>query len=760
MTDPLTMLEGISAMLDIRSHVVSLIRTAKFAASDRQKPIAEDSVEINSAEPWELTFQVLNQDDTGPRAQFEQSLRYLGAKLGKERFSLTWPFTKEGLQEMLTSIERQKSMFAIALTNDSIRLSAAITVQAEEITKGVDVRIVEITKSVDIIRHAHESHFQAFESSCLEVVDHIHGLSEGTRKKREILSRLMSIAFEATHADIASRRANGTGERLLETREMLCWLKTPEILRCQGIPVSAKTILASLVIDKLRGMVKEDLNLGVAGIYCSCKEPETTSNLIGSLIRQLAEPLETIPRSLEALNRLDAFHTISGLYSKIMIIVDTLDECADRLDLVKQLLTMLIMKSATKIHILVTSRKDLTDVERTLKADLQLDIISRERDVRLFLQQNLRDHERVSGWIIRDTVFEASIIDAILGRLYGIILLTLLCMELPADIPTKRGIRKALETLPVGTDDNYKEAWVRIGSQKSQQAKIGKQILAWVVHATRPLTVQEVQYALAIEPGDEDLDLEGLLNVPDWTSFCAVLIVIDGKHDLNTLVHPTRQEFFQNQKEALLPTAHEDIAETCITYLRMKRFRSYEAIHFQADLLFNYAALHWDYHVCCADNDKALSLALQLLDDENGRSTAAQLLIERSPSIYWKQRIGRKVSMKPVHLVAYFGLSRLVGRLDLNTDINDGSDKTGSPIYWALEGNQNQMLKVLLEHGADANALRFQAYADARSGDSGYNSYPLITATKMGNITALGYLLQHGASVDQSRGGSTISSLL
>ena len=72
----------------------------------------------------------------------------------------------------------------------------------------------------------------------------------------------MSIDFGATYAEIASRRANGTGERLLETREMLYWLRTPEILWCQGIPVSGKTILASLVIDKLRGMVKEDLKLG------------------------------------------------------------------------------------------------------------------------------------------------------------------------------------------------------------------------------------------------------------------------------------------------------------------------------------------------------------------------------------------------------------------------------------------------------------------------------------------------------------------
>lgn len=161
-----------------------------------------------------------------------------------------------------------------------------------------------------------------------------------------------------------------------------------------------------------------------------------------------------------------------------MMIVDALDECADRLDRVKLLLTMLVLNSATKTYILITSRKGLTDVERTLNADLRLEVISRDRDVRLSLQQNLHDHERLSGWAIQDTDFEASIIDAILGKLSGMFLLALLYMELLADIPTKRGVRKALETLPVGTDDNYTEAWIRISSQKSQHAKIDKQILA------------------------------------------------------------------------------------------------------------------------------------------------------------------------------------------------------------------------------------------------------------------------------------------
>ena len=207
--------------------------------------------------------------------------------------------------------------------------------------------------------------------------------------------------------------------------------------------------------------------------------------------------------------------------------------------------------------------------------------------------------------------------------------------------------------------------------------------------------------------------------------------------------------------ETFFPTAHEDIAESCIIYLRMKQFMDHEAIHLKNDPLLTYAALHWGHHVRHANSDRAFDLALQLLHDEKARLTAAQLLVDRSSSTFWKQRVGLKsaASTKALHLAAYFGLSRLIEGLGLMKEINDGGDRTGSPVYWAMEGNQNETLKTLLEHGADANAPRFQAYADARYEDSGYDTYPLIDATKMGNIEAITLLLQHGAVVNQSQSG-------
>ena len=288
-------------------------------------------------------------------------------------------------------------------------------------------------------------------------------------------------------------------------------------------------------------MAREDPSLGVAGIYCSYKEAENPSNLIGSLVRQLAEPLEAIPQAIEAPDRLDALYSLLGFFSKVIMVVDALDECTDRSDLMKQLETMRRMMLRANIHLLVTSRKGLIDVERTLTADLRLEISSHDQDVRIFLQQSLRANDRLSDCIAQDIAFEGSITDTILGNLSGMFLLARLHMDLLADIPTKRDVRKALHNLPNGTDNTYMEAWCRIIGQKTQQAHIGKQILSWVVYTFRPLKVKEMQYALAIEPGDEELDCEGLLSVPDLTSFCAGLVVIDEKSNMITLVHPTTQ---------------------------------------------------------------------------------------------------------------------------------------------------------------------------------------------------------------------------
>ena len=138
-------------------------------------------------------------------------------------------------------------------------------------------------------------------------------------------------------------------------------------------------------------------------------------------------------------------------------------------------------------------------------------------------------------------------------------------MDLLANILTKRGVRKALERLPSGIDDTYTEAWSRISGQIPEQSELGKRVLSWAIHATRPLRVSEMQEALAIEEGDELLDQEWLFDAARLTWFYAGLVMINEQRQLITLIHPTTQEYFNARKNAFF-LLHMRASQLCVLH--------------------------------------------------------------------------------------------------------------------------------------------------------------------------------------------------
>ena len=147
---------------------------------------------------------------------------------------------------------------------------------------------------------------------------------------------------------------------------------------------------------------------------------------MGSIIRQLLEPLDIEPPStpLTLENARAVMPEILTSYSKIMLVVDALDECEDRVTLMKELqqLVQSISNGASKtlIHLFVTGRHSVSsDVERMLKPAFQLEIRSKDDDVWIFLEQILHEHGQLSQWVTESPEFGSSIIDAILSRLSG-----------------------------------------------------------------------------------------------------------------------------------------------------------------------------------------------------------------------------------------------------------------------------------------------------------------------------------------------------
>jgi hypothetical protein len=136
MADPLSISASIIAVIQLSGTVIEYLNGVKAASEDRQRLLnevtsisgflyflkdrAEQSQQGNS---WSSTLKSLN-GPKGPLEQFKIALERLTSKLApvvglrKAGKAITWPFQKEEIKELLATIERQKSLFSLALQND------------------------------------------------------------------------------------------------------------------------------------------------------------------------------------------------------------------------------------------------------------------------------------------------------------------------------------------------------------------------------------------------------------------------------------------------------------------------------------------------------------------------------------------------------------------------------------------------------------------------------------------------------------------
>jgi len=99
-----------------------------------------------------------------------------------------------------------------------------------------------------------------------------------------------------------------------------------------------------------------------------------------------------------------------------------------------------------------------------------------------------------------------------------------------------RQVRTTLENLPEGMDNTYDEAMERVERQDDSRKELAKQVLSWITYAVRPLSVEELQHALAVVPDTTNLDPENITDEEILTSVCAGLVVIDGERNVIGLV--------------------------------------------------------------------------------------------------------------------------------------------------------------------------------------------------------------------------------
>jgi hypothetical protein len=114
-----------------------------------------------------------------------------------------------------------------------------------------------------------------------------------------------------------------------------------------------------------------------------------------------------------------------------------------------------------------------------------------------------------------------------------------------------KAIQVALAKLPAGSEAYayaYQNAMERIKGQVADQVELAKQVLSRTTCANRPLTTTELQYTLAVEVGELELDEENLPQIEDIVSIYAGLVTVDKKSGIIRLVHLRPKNIKQNAK--------------------------------------------------------------------------------------------------------------------------------------------------------------------------------------------------------------------
>ncbi len=256
------------------------------------------------------------------------------------------------------------------------------------------------------------------------------------------------------------------------------------------------------------------------------------------------------------------------------------------------------------------------------------------------------------------------------------------------------------------------------GDSDHRAANLGKRILSWVACTKRPLSLSELQDALAV-----DLEKPGFFSSLDKYDRATIiratagLVTIDNPSELVRLNHQSAQEYFDQNRERWFPNIFAEITRTALHYLSLNQLSEpcegeYEDKEFEERKgnfpFLVYAYQYWGDHAADVGSDPtARAGVIKFLSDSNtvASTTQAGWYLKSDTAADWDIRKGTN----GLHISAWFGLSYTVTSLlgqGVDIDFRDPHGQT--PLMYACRRGQTTAVAMLLTHGADVNESSYR----------------------------------------------------
>ncbi|KAJ7351361.1 ankyrin repeat-containing domain protein [Mycena albidolilacea] len=520
---------------------------------------------------------------------------------------------------------------------------------------------------------------------------HIH--NHGEAENRDIILNWLSpINLFLRHANISQTREKGTGGWLLEDPVFKKWESgSGSTLWCYGICIS-------LVVDYLSAAYKNNKDIGVACIYLNHKEANQQPPpklLAEGLYKQHREKGTTL--SLEEV--VNVLSSSLKEFAQVFIIVDAMDEYPESQ---QKILLQQLAGICSNVNLMITSWPSVSPELFSLANLEKLDIQATADDLREYIDAQI--HSSRLSQIVKDLPeLQEEIRAKIIAAADGMFLLAKFHVEALKTKNRIKSVRKALTELPKNLYDGYDVAMQRIEDQNEEDREIAHSTLIWVANAKRPLSVEELRVALAVEPETQQIDKENLLKMEIILGVCAGLVIVDKESSVVRLVHYTTQEYLDSIQAQQFPNAQAQITYTLLTFLNFDGFPE----------------LSWTW------------------------ARDLPPLVEGTIGTAFRQWGNGEIIV-----ASYYGHTEVVCiLLDKGADVNAAGGEYGSSLQAAAQGGHTEVVCILLDKGADVNI------AGGRYGSS------LQAAAQGGHTEVVRILFDKGADINAA-GGFYGSSLL
>ncbi|KAL8853044.1 MAG: hypothetical protein Q9221_002074 [Calogaya cf. arnoldii] len=321
-------------------------------------------------------------------------------------------------------------------------------------------------------------------------------------------------------------------------------------------------------------------------------------------------------------------------------------------------------------------------------------------------------------------------------------------------------LKKALENLPTTLGGLYDDAFQRIKAQSQDDQQLALKALRWVAYTYRPLGLDALQEALAIESGEEAFDRDSRHPIGLILDVFAGLLAADSENEVVRLVHYTTQDYMDGLLTSEYQDAHTSIAGDCITYLSYRDFHIEDGKRMPRSSgwwfnLLPYASTFWETHATARRTPE--------LESQIDRYLAG------GPSVNFKTT-GDYDEEYPYNWIcfmancpglgnaAFFGLcDKIKSFLEYTIDINKllytqngitavgGKFESSSALHLAAQNDQIEAVSIFLDHGADIE----NKTSNGRT--------PLLVAFDSQALTVAKELISRGGNVMAARSRESYS---